>query len=271
MSALLKCRRALVAENLFLRKQLAFYREHQVRPRPLTDSARFSSAMLSRWFEWKDALVIVKPDTLIRWHRQGFRLFWRHKSRSGRPPLARELRALIVRMASENPTWGQARVANELSLKLGIKISPRTVRKYWPAEPEPRGRRQLSSQRWTTFIRNHAAAIVSCDFTIAVTAKFERLYVLVVLELGTWRILECNVTAHPTAEWTLQQLRHALPEDSAHRFLMHDRDSIFSAELPLFLCFGISNQNFGVLRADSSSFLHRFWSNVSVASPGFWC
>nr|MBA3916307.1 hypothetical protein [Terriglobales bacterium] len=130
---------------------------------------------------------------------------------------------------------------------------------------------QLSSQRWTTFIRNHAAAIVSCDFTIAVTAKFERLYVLVVLELGTWRILECNVTAHPTAEWTLQQLRHALPEDSAHRFLMHDRDSIFSAELPLFLCFGISNQNFGVLRADSSSFLHRFWSNVSVASPGFWC
>ncbi|MBA3913922.1 MAG: hypothetical protein H0X25_08745 [Acidobacteriales bacterium] len=94
--SLSRFRRALVAENLFLRKQLAFYREHQVRPRPLTDNARFSLALLSRWFEWKDALVIVKPDTLIRWHRQGFQLFWSHKSRSGRPPLARELRALIV-------------------------------------------------------------------------------------------------------------------------------------------------------------------------------
>jgi transposase InsO family protein len=197
----------------------------------LTDSARFSLAQLSRWFDWKSALVIVKPDTLVRWHRQGFRLLWRHKSRPGRHPLARELRALVVQLVKENPTWGQRRVADELSLKLGIKISPRTARKYWPGDPAPHGRKRVSSQRWATFVRNHASAIVTCDFMVAVTAKFELLYIFVVLELGSRRILECNVTSHPTAEWTLQQLRHGLPGDREYRFLMHDRDSIFSAEL----------------------------------------
>jgi hypothetical protein len=121
---------SLVAENLFLRKQLAFYQERAVRPRRLTDAARLALVLWSRWFNWKDALIIVEPETLIGWHRKGFKLFWRWKSRPGRPPLPREIRALIARMASENPTWGQARVADELSLKLGIILSPRKVRKY---------------------------------------------------------------------------------------------------------------------------------------------
>src|ERR1035441_4725782 len=165
-----RSRTALVAENLFLRKQLAFYREHKVRPRPLTDAARLSLVLWSRLFEWKNALMIVRPGTFTGWHRKGFKLFGRWKSRPGRPPLPQESRALIVRMARENPTWGQLRVAAELSLKLGIFLSPRTVRKALGADD--RGLRRASSQRWATFVRNHALAIVACDFLVVVTVKF---------------------------------------------------------------------------------------------------
>ena len=138
-----------------------------MQPQRLTDAARYTLVVWSRMFDWKNALVVVKPDTLIGWHRNGFRLFWRWKSRPGRPTLHPEIRALIVRMAGENPTWGQMRVAAELYLKLGILVSPRTVRKYWPWEPTDRGGRRASSQRWATFVRNHAHAIVACDFLVA--------------------------------------------------------------------------------------------------------
>src|ERR1700739_4197658 len=124
----LRSRTSLVAENLFLRKQLAYYQEHKLKPQPLTDAARFALALWSRMFDWKSALVVVKPDTLIGWHRKGFQLFWRWKSRPGRPSLPREIRELIVRLAKENPTWGQMRVAAGLSLKLAIFVSPRTAR-----------------------------------------------------------------------------------------------------------------------------------------------
>ena len=135
----------------------------------------------SRWFHWKDALIIVKPETLIGWHRKGFRLFWRWKSRPGRPRLPKNIRELIVRMARENPTWGQARVADELSLKLGIVLSPRTVRKYWPWEPSDCRGEGVSSQPWKTFVRNHANQMVACDFLVVVTAGFQFLYVLIIL------------------------------------------------------------------------------------------
>jgi putative transposase len=182
--------------------------------------------------------MIVKPETLIGWHRQGFRLFWRWKCTRGRPPLPQNIRNLIVRMARENPTRGQARVADELSLKLGIFVSPRSVRKYWPPELSDGGRKRISSQRWATFVRNHAAAIIACDFMVAVTARFQFLYVFVILELGSRRILHCNVTAHPTAEWTLQQFRDALAEKGFHRFVIHDRDATFSANLDETLAHG---------------------------------
>jgi len=227
----LRSRAALQAENLFLRKQLAFYREHQVRPQPLTDPARLSLVMWSRLFDWKNALMIVKPETLIGWHRKGFRLFWRWKSRPGRPPLPAEIRELIVRMARENPTWGQARVADELSLKLGIFVSPRTVRKYWPWPSSDGHGIRVSSQRWATFVRNHARAAVACDFMVAITARFQFLYVLLILEVGSRRILQCDVTAHPTAQWTLQQFREALPGENTWRFVIHDRDAVFSEEV----------------------------------------
>ena len=120
---------ALAAENLFLRKQLALYQERQVKPRQATDAIRLAMVWLSRWFNWRSALSIVTPETFTRWHRWGFRWFWRRKSKPGRPALPKDLQALIRRMSLENPTWGQERIANELLLKLGLKVSPRTGRK----------------------------------------------------------------------------------------------------------------------------------------------
>jgi hypothetical protein len=132
-------------------------------------------------------------------------------------------------MVQDNPTWGEERVAAELSVKLGILVSPRTVRAYWPRESDPRSGRRTSSQHWRTFVRNHAQAIVAADFLVAITAGFRVLYVFVVMEVGSRRILHCKVTAHPTAGWTLQQFREAIPSDL--RFLIHDRDTIFSEEV----------------------------------------
>jgi len=217
------------AENLFLRKQLALFQERNLRPHRADDSTRWLMSFLSRWFDWRNALVVVKPETLIRWHRKGFRLFWRWKSQPvGRPRLPKDIQSLIRQMAAENPTWGQEHIANELKLKLGIRVSPRTVGKYLGEcprrEPDP-------SQRWLTFVRNHAQAMMACDFFVVFTARFRILYVLVIMELGRRQILHHNVTAHPSAEWTLQQFREALTEEHPYRFLIHDRDSIFSKDL----------------------------------------
>ena len=222
---------ALAAENLFLRKQLALYQERHVTPRRATDATRLALTWLSFWFDWRQALVVVQPATLLRWYREGFRLFWRWQSRRGRPPLPTNVQALIRQMARENPMWGQERIANELLLKLGLWVSPRTVRKYIPKRQRPGPGKRVSSQRWATFVRNHAKAIVACDFCVVVTATFRLLYVFVVMEHATRRILHFNVTAHPTAAWTLHQLREAIPADHSYRFLLHDRDSIFSREL----------------------------------------
>lgn len=221
-------RQSLHAEVLFLRRQLALYVERGVKPRRIDAATRVSLALLSRLFQWRSALVVVRPQTLIRWHRAGFRLFWRVKSRPGRPPIPLELRGLIRRMALENPLWGQERIANELLVKLGIQISPRTVRKYLPNPPP---RRPRGDQRWSTFLKNHARAIVACDFFVTVTSTFRLLYVLVVIEHRSRRLIHCNVTAHPTAAWTRQQLRQALGFDAHYGYLLHDRDSIFSREL----------------------------------------
>src|SRR5712691_1585345 len=143
----------------------------------------------------------------------------------------RTLHVLIRRMARENPTWGEERIANALFLKLGLRVSPRTVRKYMPQRVDHGRGKRVTSQRWQTFVRNHAQAIVACDFCMVVTATFRLLYVFVVMEHATRRMLHYNVTAHPTAPWTLQQLREALPADHGYRFLVHDRDSIFAAQL----------------------------------------
>src|SRR5947209_1367179 len=225
----LRTPQAVAAENLFLRKQLALYVERKTKPHRATDAVRFTLAQLSRFFEWRDALTVVKPDTLIRWHRKGFRLFWKWKSQpAGRPRVPVEVRKLIAEMAENNPTWDEERMADELLLKIGIQISPRTVQRYMPTEPKHPG---MTSQRWMTFVRNHAKAIIACDFFIVVTATFRLVYVFVIMEVGSRRILHFNATLHPTAEWTLQQFRECITGEELHKFVIHDRDSIYSKEL----------------------------------------
>ncbi len=226
MSLALRSRAQLAAENLFLRRQLALYLERQAKPRRADDATRITLVALSRFVEWRRVLIIVKPDTLIRWHRKGFRLLWRWKSSApGRPRIPRDLRQLIMTMAVANRTWGEERIAAELRVKLGIRVSPRTVRRYMPARP-PRKARGL--QAWSTFVRNHARSVLACDFFVVVTATFRVVYVFVVLEVDTRRILHWNMTAHPTADWTAQQFRMIVRGDEPHRLVIHDRDRIYS-------------------------------------------
>src|SRR5262245_34596043 len=208
---------ALAAENLFLRKQLALYQERHTKPRPATNATRLALVWLGRWFDWRQVLAIVQPETFIRWHRKGFRLFWRWKSYPGRPRIPAELQALIRQMAQDNPTWGQERIANELFHKLGLQVSPRTVRKYMPTRLDRRPGHRVPSQRWSTFVRNHAQAIVACDICVVVTATFRILIEYVLMDHATGRILHINVPAHPTASWTMQQMREAIPVDHTYR------------------------------------------------------
>lgn len=223
----LQSRAHLVEENLFLRKQLALYLERQVKPRRADPAIRVALVLLARCLDWKAMLTVVKPETLMRWHRAGWRLLWRLRSRPrGRPRIPVSLQRLIVAMAQANPTWGEERIADELRLKLGIAVSPRTVGRYRSQALPPRqGKR---SQRWSTFVRNHAHGVLACDFFVTVTARFQLVYVFVVLEVGTRRIVLWNVTRHPTADWTVQQFRAVITGEAAHRFLVHDRDAIYA-------------------------------------------
>ena len=219
--------RRLAAENLFLRKQLAFYVERKVKPRRLNDATRMALTLLARLIDWRPLLVVVRPETLVRWHRQGFRLFWRWKSRRcGRPRIPVYLQNLIANMAHANQTWGEERIAAELLLKLGIAMSPRTVRRYM-RRPVP-ARPCSSSQTWSTFVQNHARETLACDFFVAVTATFRLVYVFLVLEVGSRRIRHWNTTEHPTTEWSAQQFRTFLTGDDPYRFVVHDRDTVFS-------------------------------------------
>jgi putative transposase len=168
--AAMRSRAQLAAENLFLRKQLALYQERKVRPRRADDATRIVLIGLSRFLAWRQLLVIVKPETLIAWHRKAFRLFWRWRSRApGRPPIHSDLQRLIATMAAANRTWGEERIANELLVKLGIRVSPRTVRRYMPSRPR---RPTPGTQAWSTFVRNHARSVLASDFFVVVTATF---------------------------------------------------------------------------------------------------
>jgi putative transposase len=163
----------LAAENLFLRKQLALYLERQVKPRRSDDATRIALVSLSRLIDWRQVLTVVKPDTLFRWHRKGFRLFWRWKSSpSGRPRLPSEVRQLIADMAAANRTWGEERSASELLVKLGIRVSPRTVRRYM--SPPPGSKNRSGSQAGSSLVRNHARAVLACDFFVTGTATVPR-------------------------------------------------------------------------------------------------
>ena len=178
------------------------------------------------WEDWKSGVFIMKASTVIGWHRKGFRLFWTWKIRRGkpgRPSVPKEVRELIRTMSRENPLWGAPRIHGEL-LKLGIEIGETSVSKYLVRSRKP------PSQTWRTFLENHLQSLVSVDFFTVPTIRFQILYVFLVLAHDRRRILHFAVTAHPTAEWTAQQLREAFPWDSAPRYLLRDRDRIFGHE-----------------------------------------
>jgi transposase InsO family protein len=216
-----KCR--LEAENAVLRHQLIIL-QRKVRGRgTLTNNDRWFLVQLYRWFpSILQVVAIIQPETIVRWHRAGFRFYWRWKSRSrgGRPQIEADLRALIRRMSIENPLWGAPRIHGEL-LKLGFEVGQSTVAKYMVKRQRP------PSQGWRTFLRNHAPEIAAMDLFVVPTIGFDLLYGFVIVRLGRRDLVWINVTTNPTAEWIARQLTEAFPWNEAQRYLIRDRDQIY--------------------------------------------
>lgn len=219
-----KDRTQLALENIALRHQLAVYKRSVKRPN-INDRDRIFWLTIMRMLkEWRQALVFVQPDTVVRWHRKGFKHYWRRKSRSkpGRPPITMELIHLIRRLSTENVHWGAPRIVDELAL-LSHTVAESTVAKYMVQH-----RPSDDSQSWKTFLHNHMAETAACDFFVVPTVTFQRLFCFVVMSLDRRRILHINVTKHPTAEWTAQQVVEAFPGHRwMPRFLQRDRDGIY--------------------------------------------
>ena len=218
---LLRSKQELVLENALLRQQLIVLNRSVKRP-ALTATDRGLLVLLARWLRtWVSAVVIVQPDTVLRWHRQGFRLFWRRTSKpaSCTPRIPAETVALIKQMAAENRLWGAERIQGEL-LKLDIRVSKRTIQKYMRQVRPPR----KAGQTWATFVRNHASQIWACDFLQVTDLLFRPLFAFFIIELGSRRVVHVAVTRQPTDEWVTQQLREATPYDERPRFLIRDND-----------------------------------------------
>jgi hypothetical protein len=201
-----RTRAHLALENLALRQQLANLRRTSGRPRLSKSDRAFWLVLARLWSRWADVLVVVKPDTVVRWHRAGFRLFWRWKSRSRGPAgsdVSAEVKALIRKMAEANVVWGAPRIHGEL-LKLGIHIGERSVSRFMPPRP-----RKPPSQTWRTFLDNHVGSLASIDFFTVPTATFRILYVFFVLKHDRRRVLHFNITEFPSAAWTAQQIVEA--------------------------------------------------------------
>ena len=210
-------------ENAALRQQLAVFKRDVKRPQLRRWDRLFWIGLRAIWKDWKSALVIVRPETVISWQQKRFKRYWWRLSQSkgpGRPRVSSEIRTLISNMAAANPFWGAPRVHGEL-LKLGYEISERTVSRLMPKNDKK------PSQTWTTFLRNHVGQMVSIDFFTVATVRLHVLYVFVILAHDRRRLLHFNVTEHPTAVWAAQQIIEAFPEDGAPRYLLRDRDGIY--------------------------------------------
>src|SRR5450631_1564609 len=226
-----RSREELLLENLALRQQLLALHSKRPRPRLSSVDRLFWVVLRKFWISWKRSLILVTPETVVRWHRAGFRLYWSWISRTrrigGRKPLTQELRDLIFRMVAENPTWGAPRIHGEL-LKLGFDISERTVSRWVKRasnNPDP-------ARRWLVFLRNHREAIAAMDFFTVPTLTFGGVYCFFIISHDRRRILHFNITRHPTSSWIAQQLREAFPYDSAPRFLLFDHDAKYGLEVP---------------------------------------
>ena len=223
-------RRDLLLENLALRQQLRVLERRHPKPRFATSDKLFWVILRRLWPRWKRVLILVQPETVIRWHRAGFKLYWtrlsRHRASAGRKCVSRELRDLIFRMVTDNSTWGAPRIHGELKM-LGFDISERTVLRWMrkaPRDPKP-------AERWMTFLSNHREAIAAMDFITVPTLTFGVLYCFFVIAHDRRRILHFNVTRHPTSAWVVQQLREAFPYDSAPKYLIFDRGANFNQEV----------------------------------------
>src|SRR5256886_6139142 len=228
---LFRARRTLLLENLALRQQLAALKRRRPRPRLTMFDRVFWVLARKFWSGWKQALIVVSPDTVVRWHKSAFVLYWRARSRAqrviGRKRISKEVQELIFRMVFENPTWGAPRIHGELRM-LGFDVCERTISRWMkraPRDPEP-------ATRWLTFLRNHREAIAAMDLFTVPTITFSSLYCFFVISHDRRRILHVNVTKHPTSGWIIQQLREAFPFGSAPRYLIFDRDAKYGLELP---------------------------------------
>ena len=216
----------LLLENLALRHQLAMLKRQPGKPKLHPADRLLWVGLRCLWPHWQEVLLLFQPQTVIAWHRLGFRLFWRWKSRArvGRPSLDGELIALTQQMWEANPTWGSRRIQAELA-KLGIQISDSTVRKY-----RPKHRRSASAQTWKTFLHNHVKEVVAIDFFTVPTATFRVLYVFLVLAHDRRKVLHFNIAEAPSAPWTAQQMVEAFPYTISPRYLLRDRDGIYGAD-----------------------------------------
>jgi transposase InsO family protein len=212
----------LAMEVLALRQQLAVYKRKNPRPHIDPFDRLFWSVLKDQFAGWMDALVIVKPETVIKWRKKKFQDFWAKKSKPGRPAIPRRHIAFIRRISGDHPDYGEDRIALELEIKFGIKHSEATVRKYMvkPARP-PR-----DSQSWRNFLKNQAQAIWTCDFVVQHTVRYTALNIFVVMELSSRKVVHVNVTEHPSQAWVQQQLRDAA-FDGSPKFLLHDNDGMF--------------------------------------------
>src|ERR1700731_1004490 len=220
-----KSQSRLEAENAALRHQLMVSRRKVHGRVRLTNNDRLFFIQLYRWFpSVLKAITIIRPETLVRWHRAGFRRYWRWKSRSlgGRPQVEADLRALIRRMSVDNPLWGAPRIHGEL-LKLGFEVAQSSVAKYMVKRPGP------PSQGWRTFLRNHAPDIAAMDLFVAPTIGFDLLYAFIIVRLTRRDLVWINVTPHPAADWIARQITEAFPWNDAPRYLIRDRDRVYGA------------------------------------------
>jgi len=217
--------RQLALENLALRHQLAVYKRTALRPKLRTMDRLFWVGLARIWVGWRQSLVIVTPETVLRWQRRRFREYWTKLSGrpAGRPSVHAEIKALVTTMATANPLWGAPRIHGEL-LKLGIHVAERTVSRLLPKRPT------TPSQTWRTFLANHVHDLVSLDFFTVPTARLRVLFVLVVLAHHRRRVVHFNVTEHPTAHWTAQQIVDTFPDDSAPSYLLRDRDQVYGQQ-----------------------------------------
>ncbi len=227
LTDLVRGRSALVAENAFLRQQLLILRRSVKRPRCTPADRAVLVLLVSRIRAWRQALVIVQPETVLRWHRQGFRLFWRRKSRprsAPQPKVAAETIALIREMAAANRLWGAERIRGEL-LQLGIRVAKTTVQRHMRGARPPR----LAGQTWATFLRDHATETWACDFLPVTDLLFQPLHACFVVALGSRRVVHVGVTRQPTDAWVAQQLREATPFGQRPTYLIRDRDSKYGS------------------------------------------